>query len=284
MQLVTLMLAYFTQNNVIVCLQLNWVALSFISRNTTFLLLCSSALSFREQRCFGHELRFLELYSTSNSFCLFPVRKQIFPFFNQRRCWLWRDCGPVLWWSYHHLNCELADHCLENFLSVCQRVHDPQQRAAQGSACQSSWLSRGGYGDCGSVVIWPGEELSKRAALDLGRLLDLASFLSFYGQRSSRSASQTGTLSISCLACTFSSNSVFLTSSLLVSASSPAWHWVGQWSEPAFGLCVAVSTKHDSGVYHISEVSLAHEDVVQEVPVFWAWVLPVPIESGILLE
>ena len=80
LQLVTLMLAYFTQNNVIVCLQLNWVALSFISRNTTFLLFCSSALSFREQRGFGHELRFLELYSTSNSFCLFPVRKQIFPF------------------------------------------------------------------------------------------------------------------------------------------------------------------------------------------------------------
>ena len=64
LQQVTLMLAYFTQNNVIVCLQLNWVALSFISRNTTFLLFCSSALSFREQRCFAHELRFLELYST----------------------------------------------------------------------------------------------------------------------------------------------------------------------------------------------------------------------------
>ena len=31
-------------------------------------------------------------------------------------------------------------------------------------------------------------------------------------------------------------------------------------------------------------VSLAHEDVVQEVPVFGAWVLPVSIESGILLE
>ena len=133
-------------------------------------------------------------------------------------------------------------------VSVCQRVHDPQQRAAQGSACRSSSLSRGGDGDCGSVVICPGEELSKRGALDLGRLLDLASFLSFYGQRSSRSASQIGRLSISCLACTFSSNSVFLTSSLLVSASSPAWHWVGQWSEPACGLCVAVSTKHDSGV------------------------------------
>ena len=29
---------------------------------------------------------------------------------------------------------------------------------------------------------------------------------------------------------------------------------------------------------------MAHEDVVQEVPVFGAWVLPVPIESGILLE
>ena len=99
LQLVTLMLAYFTQNNVIVCLQLNWVALSFISRNTTFLLFFSSALSFREQRCFGHELRFLELYSTWNSFCLFAVRKQIFPFFNQRMCWLWRDWCPGLWWS-----------------------------------------------------------------------------------------------------------------------------------------------------------------------------------------
>ena len=31
-------------------------------------------------------------------------------------------------------------------------------------------------------------------------------------------------------------------------------------------------------------MSLAHEDVVQEVPVFGAWVLPVPTESGILLE
>ena len=31
-------------------------------------------------------------------------------------------------------------------------------------------------------------------------------------------------------------------------------------------------------------VSLAHEDVVQEVPVFGAWVLPVPIESCILLD
>ena len=31
-------------------------------------------------------------------------------------------------------------------------------------------------------------------------------------------------------------------------------------------------------------MSLAHEDVVQEVPVSGAWVLPVPIESGILLE
>ena len=29
---------------------------------------------------------------------------------------------------------------------------------------------------------------------------------------------------------------------------------------------------------------MAHEDVVQEVPVFGAGVLPVPIESGILLE
>ena len=75
LQLVTLMLAYFTQNNVIVCLQLNWVTLRFISRNATFLLFCSSALSFREQRCFGHELRFLDLCITSNSICLFPVRK-----------------------------------------------------------------------------------------------------------------------------------------------------------------------------------------------------------------
>ncbi len=108
-------------------------------------------------------------------------------------------------------------------LPLCMpEVHDPQQRAAQGSACRSSWLSRGEDGDCGSVVIWPGEELSKRGALDRGRLLDLVSFLSFYGQRFSRSASQTGSLSISCMACTFSSNSVFLTSSLLVSASSPA--------------------------------------------------------------
>ena len=31
-------------------------------------------------------------------------------------------------------------------------------------------------------------------------------------------------------------------------------------------------------------MSLAHEDVVQEVPVFGAWVLPAPTESGILLE
>ena len=31
-------------------------------------------------------------------------------------------------------------------------------------------------------------------------------------------------------------------------------------------------------------MSLAHEDVVQDVPVFGAWVLPVPTESGILLE
>ena len=82
LHLITLMLAYFTQTNVLVSLQLNWVPLSFISHNTKFILFCCSALSFREQRCFGHELRLLKLYSTWNSFCLFPVRKQIFPFFN----------------------------------------------------------------------------------------------------------------------------------------------------------------------------------------------------------
>ena len=52
----TLILAYFTQNSVIV------------------LLFCCSAFSCREQRCFGHELRFFKLYSTSIGFCLFPVR------------------------------------------------------------------------------------------------------------------------------------------------------------------------------------------------------------------
>ena len=82
LHLITLMLAYFTQTNVLVSLQLNWVPLSFISHNTKFILFCCSAPSFREQRCFGHELRLLKLYSTWNSFCLFPVRKQIFPFFN----------------------------------------------------------------------------------------------------------------------------------------------------------------------------------------------------------
>ena len=70
LHLITLMLAYFTQTNVLVSLQLNWVPLSFISHNTKFILFCCSALSFPEQRCFGHELRLLKLYSPWNSFCL----------------------------------------------------------------------------------------------------------------------------------------------------------------------------------------------------------------------
>ena len=27
------------------------------------------------------------------------LENRFFPFFNQRRCWLWRVCGPGLWWS-----------------------------------------------------------------------------------------------------------------------------------------------------------------------------------------
>ena len=80
LQLVTLMLAYFTQNNVIVCLQLNWVALSFISRNTTFLLFCSSALSFREQRGFGHELRFSSFIAPQIVFACFQLENRFFRF------------------------------------------------------------------------------------------------------------------------------------------------------------------------------------------------------------
>lgn len=53
LHLITLMLAYFTQTNFLVSLQLNWVPLSFISHNTKFILFCCSAPSFREQRCFG---------------------------------------------------------------------------------------------------------------------------------------------------------------------------------------------------------------------------------------
>ena len=80
LQLVTLMLAYFTQNNVIVCLQLNWVALSFISRNTTFLLFCSSALSFREQRCFGHNYASSSFIAPEIVFACFQLENRFFPF------------------------------------------------------------------------------------------------------------------------------------------------------------------------------------------------------------
>ena len=44
LHLITLMLAYFTQTNVLVSLQLNWVPLSFISHNTKFILFCCAAL------------------------------------------------------------------------------------------------------------------------------------------------------------------------------------------------------------------------------------------------
>ena len=59
-------------------------------------------------------------------------------------------------------------------LPLCMsEVHDPPQRAAQGSAYRSSWLSWGEDGDCGSVVICPGEELCMRGELDLGMFLDV---------------------------------------------------------------------------------------------------------------
>ena len=80
LQLVTLMLAYFAQNNVIVCLQLDWVASSLILGNTIFLLFCCQALSFWEQRCFGYELRLLGLYSISKVFACFQLENTFFRF------------------------------------------------------------------------------------------------------------------------------------------------------------------------------------------------------------
>ena len=49
-------------------------------------------------------------------------------------------------------------------------------------------------------------------------------------------------------------------------------------------VCVAVGTGHDSGVQHVTQVLLTHEDEAQEMPVFGAWVLLSLLEYGLLLE
>ena len=205
------MLGYFTQNNVVVSLQLNSVALSFISRNRTFLLFCCSAFSFREQRCFGHDR--VEWVQLMVIWVGCTLRVESF------------DEGPlrtrnmIEWQSSL---CEVVDHCLENFLCVYQRCtilskEQLRDQLIDGLGCLeeeteivvalSSALVR--------IYVWE-EQLTWGCSWTL---------LSFYGRRCSRGASQAGGPSISCLACNFSSNSIFLTSSQLVSASSPVPHF-----------------------------------------------------------
>ena len=49
-------------------------------------------------------------------------------------------------------------------------------------------------------------------------------------------------------------------------------------------ISVAVCTGHRSGVQYVSRVMLPSQDIVQEVPVFGAWVSPCCIEPILLLE
>ena len=49
-------------------------------------------------------------------------------------------------------------------------------------------------------------------------------------------------------------------------------------------ISVAVCTGHRSGVLHVSRVMLPSQGVVQEAPVFGAWVSPCCLEPILLLE
>ena len=49
-------------------------------------------------------------------------------------------------------------------------------------------------------------------------------------------------------------------------------------------IIVAVCTGHRSGVQYVSRAMLPSQDVMQEVPVFGAWVSPCCLEPILLLE
>ena len=114
--------------------------------------------------------------------------------------------------------CEVVDHCLENFRCVCQRC-----TILRKEQLRDQLIDRLGCREEKTEIVVALSSALVRSFVWEENLTWGCSWtlLSFYGRRCPRGASQAGSPSITCLPCNFSSNSIFLNSSLLVSASSP---------------------------------------------------------------
>ena len=114
--------------------------------------------------------------------------------------------------------CEVVDHCLENFRCVCQRCTILRKEQLRDQLIDRLGCREGKT----EIVVALSSALVRSFVWEENLTWGCSwTLLSFYGRRCSRGASQAGSPSITCLACNFSSNSIFLNSSLLVSASSP---------------------------------------------------------------